>query len=92
MKKIKYIFIIILILPLVISCSDFMDLTPTNEYTEEAVFSDAGLTQAFVDRIYASVRSGASEHTLDGLTDDAYFTHNYGQVAVNTAAVSESDL
>ncbi len=92
MKKIKYIFIIILILPLVISCSDFMDLTPTNEYTEEAVFSDAGLTQAFVDRIYASVRSGASEHTLDGLTDDAYFTHNSGQVAVNTAAVSESDL
>ncbi len=74
------------------SCSDFMDITPTNEYTEEAVFTDAGLTQAFVDRIYASVQSGAREHNLDGLTDDAYFTHNYGQVAVNTAAISESDL
>ncbi len=89
----KYFLMTLLILPFVLSaCSDFMDITPTNEYTEEAVFSDAGLTQAFVNRIYATVQSGAREHTLDGLTDDAYFTHNYGQVAVNTAAVSESDL
>lgn len=94
MKSIKYIIFALLIVQAAIfhSCSDFMDLTPTNEYTEEAVFSDAGLTQAFVDRIYAYVQSGAKEHTLDGLTDDAYFTHNYGQLAVNTASVSESDL
>lgn len=94
MKNIKYILFAIFILPAFyfMSCSDFMDITPTTEYTEEAVFSDAGLTQAFVNRIYAYVVSGAKEHTLDGLTDDAYFTHNYGQVAVNTASVSESDL
>lgn len=92
MKKIKYISIALLIFPLFISCSDFMDITPTDQYTEESVFSDAGLTQAFLNRIYLEVRGGAHEHTLDGLTDDAYFTHNYGQVAVNTAAVSESDL
>lgn len=93
MKKIKYFLITLLIIPFVASsCADFMDLTPTSEYTEEAVFTDAGLTQAFVDGIYVTVRTGALEHTLDGLTDDAYFTHNYGQVAVNTTAVSESDL
>lgn len=93
MKKMKYFSMILLALPFIMSsCSDFMEITPTNEYTEEAVFTDAGLTQAFVDRIYASVQSGAREHTLEGLTDNAYFTHNYGQVAVNTAAVSESDL
>lgn len=93
MKKIKYFLITLLIIPFVASsCADFMDLTPTSEYTEEAVFTDAGLTQAFVDGIYVTVRTGALEHTLDGLTDDAYFTHNYGQVAVNTTAISESDL
>lgn len=94
MKNIKYRLIALLIAPstILFSCSDFMDITPTNEYTEEAVFLDAGLTQAFIDRIYGYVQSGAKEHTLDGLTDDAYFTHNYGQVAVNTASISESDL
>lgn len=93
MNKIKYFLVTLLIIPFIASsCADFMDLTPTSEYTEEAVFTDAGLTQAFVDGIYNTVQAGAREHTLDGLTDDAYFTHNYGQVAVNTTAVSESDL
>lgn len=74
------------------SCSDFMDLSPTNEYEEEEVFNSAGLTQAFVNRVYAYVMDGAKEHTTDGLTDDAYFTHNYGQIPVNEANVSENDL
>lgn len=74
------------------SCSDFMDITPTDQYTEDAVFSDAGLAQAFVNNLYNGIGHGAKEHTVDGLTDDAYFTHNYGQKAINEANVSESDL
>ena len=74
------------------SCSDFMDLTPNNEYDETDVFGSAALTQALVNQVYAYVRDGAKEHTTDGLTDDAYFTHNYGQIPVNEANVSESDL
>lgn len=74
------------------SCSDFMDITPTTEYTEDAVFSDPSLTQAFVNQIYSYVQHGAMEHTTTGLTDDGYFTHNYGQIAINEANVSQSDL
>lgn len=74
------------------SCSDFMDLEPTTEYTEEMVFADASLTQAFVNELYNNIKHGAKEHTTDGLTDDAYFTHNYGQKPMNEATVSESDL
>lgn len=74
------------------SCSDFMDLTPSNEYTEEDIFSSVELTRAYVNRVYSYIQHGAKEHTTTGLTDDAYFTHNYGQIAVNQAAVSESDL
>ena len=91
MKKITFIFTAILVLTLA-SCSDFMDLVPTTEYEEDVVFSDAALTQAYVIDLYNNIRSGAKEHTLDGLTDDAYFTHNYGQKAVNDAAISESGL
>ena len=63
-----------------VSCSDFMNLSPSTEYTEEQVFSDAALTQSFVNTLYDYVIDGAREHTTTGVTDDAYFTHNYGQI------------
>lgn len=74
------------------SCSDFMDLTPNDQYNETDVWSDAGLTQAVVNDIYAYVMHGAEEANTSGLTDDAYFTHNYGVKAINEIAVSGSDL
>ena len=74
------------------SCSDFMDVSPSTEYTEEQVFQDAALTQSLVNTIYDYVIDGAKEHTTTGLTDDAYFTHNYGQISVNEATCSSSDL
>ncbi|MDR1407465.1 MAG: RagB/SusD family nutrient uptake outer membrane protein [Tannerella sp.] len=74
------------------NCSDLMELAPTTQYSEDIVFSDAELVQAYVFELYNNIQHGAKEHTLDGLTDDAYFTHNYGQKAINEAAVSESGL
>jgi hypothetical protein len=75
------------------SCSsDFMDLTPSTQYTQEQVFSDPASTQLFINNIYDYAIDAAREHTTTGLTDDAYFTHNYGQIAVNQATVSGSDL
>jgi hypothetical protein len=46
----------------------------------------------FINNIYDYAIDAAREHTTTGLTDDAYFTHNYGQIAVNQATVSGSDL
>ncbi|MDR2968325.1 MAG: RagB/SusD family nutrient uptake outer membrane protein [Tannerellaceae bacterium] len=70
-----------------------MDLEPTGEYTEDLVFSDASLTQAFVLELYNNIHPGAKEHSLDGLTDDAYFTHNYGQRIVNeSVAINEGNV
>lgn len=74
------------------SCSDFMNISPSNEYEEDEIFASAELTEALLNRVYSYVQHGAKEHTTTGLTDDAYFTHNYGQIAVNEANVSESDL
>ena len=92
MKNIKYIIVSIatgLVMTLS-SCQDFMDIEPTDAYSENMVFSDAALMQAYVYQLYRDIQHGAFEHTLDGLTDDAYFTHNYGQKAINEAAISES--
>ena len=74
------------------SCSDFMDLKPTTEYLKEQVFEDAATTQSLINTIYDYVIDAAREHTTNGLTDDAYFTHNKGQIAVNEATCSASDL
>jgi len=94
MKKIKFFIAIIAIGSVwtMSSCSDFMDIAPSTQYTEEMVFNDPALAQAFVTQLYNNIRHGALEHTLDGLTDDAYFTHNYGQKAVNECAISQSSL
>ena len=92
--KIKYLFLTaaLTITAGFISCSDFMDYTPATEYNKMDVFKDAGLTQALINTVYTHVVDGAKEHNTTGLTDDAYFTHNYGQIAINSANVSESDL
>ncbi|MDR1779840.1 MAG: RagB/SusD family nutrient uptake outer membrane protein [Tannerella sp.] len=73
------------------SCSDFMDLKPADQYVEEDIFANAGLTEGVINSIYAYVIDGAREHSTTGLTDDAYFTHNYGQIAVNEATITSSD-
>ncbi len=92
--KLRYLFMVLSLTVSIIlsSCSDFMDYNPATEYAESDVFNDAGLTQALINTIYNYVRDGAREHNTTGLTDDAYFTHNYGQIAVNEANVSGSDI
>lgn len=74
------------------SCSDFMDLTPADQYDEESVWSDAGLVQALINDAYSFVRHGSDESSTTAMTDDAYFTHDYGCKAVNEATISASDL
>lgn len=74
------------------ACSDFMELTPDDQYDEGTVWSDAGLVQAVVNDVYAYVVHGSDESSTTALTDDAYFTHDYGIKAINEAVVSESDL
>ena len=94
MKNIKHIILTLAFISTISlsSCSDFMDITPTDQYTEEAVFNDAELAQAFVNQVYSFVQHGAKEHTTTSLTDDGYFTHDYNQIAVNGSNVSESNI
>jgi hypothetical protein len=69
-----------------------MDIQPADQYSDKDIFGTAGLTQGLIYQVYSYVKDGSREHVTTGLTDDAYFTHNYGQIAVNEANVSESDL
>lgn len=74
------------------SCSDFMDLTPNDQYDEETVWSDAELVSSVVNDVYAYVQHGAEEVNSSAMTDDAFFTHVYGTRDCNEATVSGSNL
>ena len=74
------------------ACSDFMNLTPADQYDGDAVWSDAGLVQAIVNDVYSFVRHGSDECSTTAMTDDAYFTHDYGCKAVNEGTISPSDV
>ncbi len=74
------------------ACSDFMDLTPNDQYIREVVFADAGLVETVVNDIYGYVPHYSDECNLSGATDDAYFTHDYGMKAMSEATTSGSYL
>lgn len=74
------------------ACSDFMDLTPEDQYDEETVWSDAQLAQTVINDVYGYVQHGAGEVNTSAMTDDAFFTHVYGTRDCNEATVSGSTL
>lgn len=74
------------------SCSDFMDLTPEDQYDEAAVWADADLTKSVVNDVYSYVCDIAQEVNTSAWSDDAFFTHVYGCRDINEATVSPSNL
>lgn len=74
------------------SCSDFMDLTPEDQYNEPLVWADAELTKTVVNDVYSYVCDIAQEVNTSAWTDDAFFTHVYGCRDINEATVSPSNL
>lgn len=74
------------------ACSDFMDLTPEDQYDEAAVWADADLTKSVVNDVYSYVCDIAQEVNPEAWTDDGFFTHVYGCRDINEATVSPSNL
>lgn len=73
------------------SCNDdFVSTKPLNEVPQELVWSDAGLSEAFVVEIYNGFGVGGFyEQQMASMTDEALFTHpNRG---INTVTESRSN-
>jgi starch-binding outer membrane protein, SusD/RagB family len=78
MNSYRKIIAILFSLPLLLgSCNDdFLDTQPLGEVSESAVWTDAGLAEAFVTGIYQGLGMGGfDEQMLASLTDEAIFTH-----------------
>lgn len=78
MKKYKILIAsLVAVLALNTSCNDdFVNTQPLNELSENAVWTDASLAEAFVSEIYAGFGNGGfDEQMLASLTDETIFTH-----------------
>ncbi len=92
MKKITNISLMLLVLSATLhACNDdFVSTKPLSEVPQEVVWSDAGLSEAFVTEIYNGFGVGGFyEQQMASMTDEALFTHpNRG---INTVTESRSN-
>lgn len=78
MKKYKKITLALIVASFfAVSCNDnFVDTKPLDQLSENVVWSDASLAEAFVSELYGGLGVGGfNEQMLASLTDETIFTH-----------------
>src|SRR5438552_15191537 len=73
------------------SCNGVMDLTPKDQFADEAVFTDPNLAQAFVNDMYRGLGHGLYEIMLASISDETHFIHNYNTEPIVQSIISSSD-
>ena len=73
------------------SCNGVMDLTPKDQFADEAVFTDPNLAQAFVNDMYRGLGHGLYEIMLASISDETHFIHNYNTEPVVKSIITSSD-
>lgn len=92
MKRIHYIVITLLIISGVASCKkEFMNLQPSDKFSDEAVWKDPALIQLFVNNIYLGVPHGFSNIMMSSMVDETMYNADFGSSNVTKSLVSPSD-
>src|SRR5881398_3954506 len=73
------------------SCNGVMDLTPKDQFADDAVFADPNLAQAFVNDMYRGLGHGLYEIMLASISDETHFIHNYNTEPVVKSIITSSD-
>lgn len=72
-------------------CNNILDVSPKDQFPEQAVFADPNLAQAFLNDTYRGMGHGLYEIMLSSLTDETHFIHGYGTDKVVQAVITPSD-
>ncbi|GAA5520698.1 RagB/SusD family nutrient uptake outer membrane protein [Aliifodinibius salicampi] len=81
MKNLTYISTLLCVMLLVITACDVqeaLDQEPLDQISEEAVWDDPALIEAYVNDIYLGMGHGLYEVMLSSAADETHFTHGYG--------------
>lgn len=74
------------------SC-DVLDVEPLDSYTEDVIFRDAKLTEAYVTMNYTRPRNGWSRYSLRFCCDESMENFNYGGAwTINTGGMTPDQL
>jgi starch-binding outer membrane protein, SusD/RagB family len=73
------------------SCNGVMDLTPKDQFADDAVFADPNLAQAFVNDMYRGLGHGLYEIMLASISDETHFIHNYNTEPIVKSIITSSD-
>src|SRR5256886_4680854 len=72
-------------------CTDVLDVTPKDQFPDQAVFADPNLAEAFLNDIYRGLGHGLYEIMLASLADETHFIHVYGTDKIVQAVITSSD-
>ena len=71
-------------------CQGVLDVTPKDQFPDQAVFADPNLAQAFLNDAYRGLGHGLYEIMLASMTDETHFIHNYNTEVVLQSLITSS--
>ena len=72
-------------------CNGILDVSPRDQLSDDAVFADPNLAQAFVNDMYRGMGQGLYEIMLSPMADETHFIHVYQTDKVVQARITPSD-
>lgn len=92
MKQVIYIIAVVACVTGATSCKkSFMNLQPSDKFSDEAVWKDPALMQLFVNNIYLGVPHGFSNIMMSSLVDESMYNADFGSSNVTKSLLSPSD-
>lgn len=84
------------IFTIAIGCSlfagcDSLNLEPPTELGTDAVWSDPGLTEAYLNDVYSGIGYGFGDPMIAGLADEAKNTHGHGDAPMRLSNMTPTD-
>lgn len=75
------------------SCDhDALNVSPTDQISDETVWEDPALIDLYLADIYRRMNHGLREVKLSSLTDDTHFIHGYGTIEIVQGNSSPSNI
>jgi hypothetical protein len=76
---------------LLIEGCDSLNLEPPTELGTDAVWSDPGLTEAYLNDVYSGIGYGFGDPMIAGLADEAKNTHGHGDAPMRLSNMTPTD-
>jgi hypothetical protein len=91
MKKIVYSLLALALLSTTACKKDFLNKTPLDKYSDEAVWKDPSLVQTFVNNIYLGIPHGFSNIMMSAMVDETTYNADFGSSNVTLSRITPSD-